>query len=130
MINDLYISKLQPKTTVKVFKSNIETNATEIKIYNKNGEVLEENDIIATGMQLELKLGELTRSFEIVVKGDLYSDGKADILDMIIINYARLKKETLTGAKFIAADIMEDGKITIDDLVKINKFRLRKISEI
>ena len=81
-------------------------------------------------MQLELKLGDLTRSFKIVVQGDVHSDGKANILDMIIINYARLRKETLTGAKFIAADIMEDGKIAINDLVKINKYRLRKISEI
>ena len=72
----------------------------------------------------------MSRRFEIVVKGDLYSDGKADILDMIIINYARLRKETLTGAKLIAADIVKDGKITIEDLAKINKFRLHKISEI
>ena len=129
-VSDIYISKLQPQTAVGVFKSNIETNATEINIYNKDGKLLEEDDIIATEMQLELKLGDLTRSFKIVVQGDVHSDGKANILDMIIINYARLRKETLTGAKFIAADIMEDGKIAINDLVKINKYRLRKISEI
>ena len=129
-INDIYISKLQPQTTVEVFKSNIEINATEINIYNKDGELLEDKDVIATGMQVELKLGKLMKRFEIVVKGDVHSDGKANILDMIIINYARLRKETLTGSKFIAADIMEDGRIAIDDLVKINRFRLHKISKI
>ena len=129
-IDENYISNIQPGTTVKQIKEGIETNATEINIYDKDGERLEANNIIATGMQIELKLGKLTRRLEIVVKGDLYSDGKADILDMIIINYARLRKETLTGAKLIAADIVKDGKITIEDLARINKFRLHKISEI
>ena len=129
-IEDGQIAKIQEKTTVDQFKQNIETNATEINIYNKNGELLDNNNIIATGMQLQLKLENETKNFTIVISGDVNEDGEADILDMIIINWARLKRKTLEGANFIAADVTGDGKVEIKDLVKMNRFRLHKITEL
>ena len=124
------VTRIQSKTTVDQFKFNIETNASEINIYNKKGELLNNNDIIATGMQVELKFENKIKNFTIIISGDVNEDGKSNILDMIIINRARLKRKTLEGVNFDAADVMKDGKVDIKDLVKINRFRLHKITKL
>ena len=129
-IEDTYISKVQEKTTVKVFKENIQTNATEIIVYNKDGETLEETQTLATEMQVELKYQSDTKVFTIAVAGDLNGDGETKFSDMSIVNRCRLNKKTLEGAYLLAADVTEDGIIDFKDLVKINRFRLHKITKL
>lgn len=129
-VDDLYITKIQNQKTVKEFKDNIETNATQISIYNKNQELLKDSDIIATGMQVEVKLGKQTKIFKLSVIGDVNGDGKIKLSDMSIVNRYRLNKQTLEGEYLLAADVNEDGKVDFKDLVKINKFRLHKITEL
>lgn len=91
-ISQSYISEISDKTTVQKFKSSIETNATEIKILNKNNEEMNSNGIIGTGMTLILKLGNKTESLKLVINGDTNGDGYVDIKDILAINKHRLKK--------------------------------------
>mgnify|MGYP006353396357 FL=1 len=124
------IEKIQEKTTAEQFILNIETNATEIIIYNKKGEVLENDNIIATGMKVQLKFKEETKEFTIVISGDVNEDGKASILDIMMINKVRLKQKTLEEANYAAADVTKDNKVDIKDIFRINMFRLHKITEL
>ena len=124
------ISKIQPETTVKEFKDKLQTNAAEINIYNKENEPLEDDDIIGTGMKLELKSGDKTQTFTLIVKGDVNGDGKADMLDITTINQYRLNKASLEEIYLKAGDVTEDGKVDLYDILKINMYRLHKINEL
>ena len=129
-IENEYISKIQPETTVKEFKDKLQTNAAEINIYNKENEPLEDDDIIGTGMKLELKSGDKTKTFTLIVKGDVNSDGKADMLDITTINQYRLNKASLEEIYLKAGDVTEDTKVDLYDILKINMYRLHKINEL
>ena len=108
------IYKIIDETTISVFKSNIETNAT-IKILDEDKEVTEDNKIIKTGMKLKLND---TKEFELIVRGDLNCDGKVTITDLskLILHYNETKGHNLTGNACDAADMNYDKKVTITDL--------------
>lgn len=128
-INDGYILKVQPSTKVSDFKSKINTNATQINVYN-NTKLLSSNEKIATGMKLELKNGSKTLTYTLIVSGDVNSDGIADFKDLVKINKSRLNKITLEEKYLLASDVNQDGKVDLKDLTKINRFRLCKIKEL
>ena len=127
-----YITKVQPETLISEFKAELETNATEINIYsNDNGtEPLGDDEIVATGMKLELKRGTQVRTFTIIVRGDVDGDGTAGMQDISTINRYRLNKRTLEEIYLKAADVVEDGNVDFFDIVRINRFRLHKITEL
>lgn len=130
-IDDNYVSKIQPKTTVEQLKENIQIeNDVEINIYNAKNELLTDTNIIGTNMKIELKAGSKTKIYTAIVKGDVDGNGIAEMIDMVIINKHRLNKKTLEGAYLKAADVTEDTKINLTDIIKINKYRLNKITEL
>lgn len=129
-IDDTYISNVQPKVSASDFKANIETNGTEINIYNKDNQLVSDSTKIGTGMKIEIKSGDAKKIFTIIVKGDLNGDGDVDFKDVVKINKARLNKEVLDEVYALAADVTGDGKVDFKDVVKINQFRLNKITEL
>ena len=129
-IDNIYISRIQEKVTVKEVKESIETNATQINIYNKDNELQKDDAKISTGMKIELKLNDEVKTFVLVVNGDIDGDGEIKFADLSMANRYRLKKITLEGAYFRAADVTGDGIVNFKDLVKINRFRLHKIIEL
>ena len=129
-IEETQISKIKAKMTIKTFKENMQTNATEIKVYNKDGEEQGENSTVATGMTIILKLNNETKTLKLIVVGDVTGDGKADFKDMVAMNKHRLNKKALDGEYLIAGDVTEDNKLDFKDMVKINKLRLNKIVQL
>lgn len=125
-----YLIDIQPHTEVNKFKQNIQTNATEINIYNSENKLLNNSEIVATGMKLELKNEEQIKSFTLIVNGDVNEDGEADFKDIIKINQIRLNKTSVEKINLVAADVVLDKVIDIKDIVKINQFRLNKISNL
>ena len=123
------ISKVQSQTTIQDFKDKIQTNATEINIY-KEDEIQHETTIISTGMRVELKLGNQTKNFTIVVQGDITGDGKIEFMDLLKVNQHILNKKVLTDENLLAADVTGDGKVSFIDLIRINSFRLHKLEEL
>ena len=61
----------------------MQTNATEINIYDQNNKLLTDTDKIGTGMKVELKNEEQTKTFTIIVKGDTDGDGTAEMIEEI-----------------------------------------------
>lgn len=129
-LDETYISNVQPKTKVSDFKANIETNGTHINIYNTNNQLINDSTKIGTGTKIEIKTESETKTFTIIVNGDVTGDGEADFIDIVKINQARLNKEELDDINFLAADVTKDGKIDFVDIVKINRIRLNKITEL
>jgi len=108
-----------------MLKENLETNATEINIYDKNNEKLTDNDLVGTKMKLELKRGDKQKSYTLIVRGDVNGDGEANINDIFAINSHRLGMKLLTGEYLEAADVNGDGTADVKDIFKINSYRLR-----
>ena len=129
-IDNTYITNIQPDTTVKEIKENLNTNAAQINIYDKNNELLEDGDIVGTGAILEVKSGNKTQTFTLIVKGDVNGDGRADMLDITTINQYRLNKISLEEIYLKAGDVTEDTKVDLYDILKINMYRLHKINEL
>ena len=124
-IEDKYISKISPLTTVAVFKQNVETKQ-EIVVTDKSGNILKENDFIGTNTKI--KVGSL--EYTLIVIGDTNGDTKADLQDILQINKHRLNKTNLKGTSLMAADVNQDGKVDLKDILQINKYRLGKIDNL
>ena len=129
-IDDMYISNIQPKTTVQALKNQFQTNATEVKVYNKDLQLQEDTSAIGTGMKVEFKLGDEIQTLTIIVRGDTEGDGKASFNDLLAMNSHRLGRKLLVAEYLLSADVNDNGKIDFDDMVKINQFRLERIKEL
>ena len=110
--NIKYIEKIMPETKIETLKSKITTNGKIIEIYNnKNEKITNENEFIATGMEIVIKLGEQEQRYIVVVIGDLNSDGKIGVGDLLRLSRYEAKIDTnLTGAYLRASDVAGKGK--------------------
>ena len=129
--DDNKIPDVPPETTVEDLKNEIKTEeGTEIVVKDKDGNVLEDTDIVGTGSSIEISKeiettpeGEtepekstVTETFEIIVSGDVNGDGWLSATDVSIISQAILGETTLDDTYIEAGDLNGDGKITITDL--------------
>ena len=115
LIEEGFISKIVPGTTIQELKTNVEVSK-EIIIKDKNGNALGENDKLSTGMTLQV--GD-TLQLTIIVTGDIDGTGEISLTDLAQLKLHYIEKEQLTGASLKAADINNDGKITITDLAQL-----------
>lgn len=121
---DKYISRINKETTKASFISNLDTNGT-IRIIKPDGTELEENELVGTGMSLEVTKDKEKIVLKIAVMGDLNGDGKVTATDLSTLNQTILKLVTLENEYKIAADLDENDKITATDLSTINKILLK-----
>lgn len=123
-IIDKYISNIERETLQQNFINKIETNGT-IRIIKEDGTELKADELVGTGMTLEIVKEEEKLQFEISVKGDFNGDGKVTAQDLSTINKAILKLISLNDEYKIAADLDENDKLTATDLSTINKMVLK-----
>lgn len=115
LIEEGFISKIIPETTVKELKTKVEASK-DIIIKDKNGNALGENDKLTTGMTLQV--GD-TLQLSVIVTGDIDGTGEISLTDLAQLKLHYIEKEPLTGASLKAADINSDGQITITDLAQL-----------
>ncbi|MGN1310408.1 MAG: hypothetical protein ACI4VP_01640 [Clostridia bacterium] len=122
----LYITNIQPKTTVENFKNKLETNATKIEIY-KDNTLVENSSFVKTGMIIKLQYEQDEVAFTLIVRGDVDKNGTADFWDMIEINQHRLGIDLLDDVCVVAGNVDEtDNELGFWDIIKINEYRLNK----
>ena len=93
--------------------ANIDVN---YKIIRNSKELTEEESIV-TGDILQMESGQ---EYKFIVKGDVNSDGVANIKDVIVLRKYLLMKNNLNEVEQLAADTDLDGKtIGIKDLVRM-----------
>ena len=119
-IEEGYILKIAPETTVAEFKQNVTlenvTTDPQMVFTDENGNVLQENSKIKTG--IKLKVGK-TLQYNLVVIGDIDKDSEITISDLAEMKLHLIENTLLTGIKLKAADIDADNDITINDLAQI-----------
>ena len=121
---DEYISRINKETIKSSFISNLDTNGT-IRIIKQDGKELGENELVGTGMTLEVTKDEEKIELKIVVMGDLNGDGKVTATDLSTLNQTILKLVKLENEYKIAADLDENDNLTATDLSTINKILLK-----
>ena len=124
-----YIRKVKAGLTVEQFWNNINENAY-VTIFDKDGNVVDSNALVATGMVAKLIVnGEVVDSVTVIVTGDVNGDGKITITDMCAVQHHVLETNLITGVYLLAADTQNDGKVTMTDFVQIQHHVL-EISQI
>ena len=109
---ELLVSKLKEKVL-----------GEHIQVF-KDGILLDNNDYITTGCEIKVDNGEEEKTYNVIIKGDLFRDGKIDQKDLLML--ARYIVEYEDSIKYMnkeslmASDVFEDGEFaTNKDLLKI-----------
>ena len=121
---DKYISRVEEETTKETFINNLKTNGT-IRVIKEDGTELEENELVGTGMTLEVTKDEEKIELKIAVMGDLSGDGKVTATDLSTLNQTILEIVTLENEYKIAADLDENDNLTVTDLSTLNSMLLK-----
>lgn len=105
-----YITGIEPGTGAADFVKNIAVSASDsVKLLTSSGS--ENSGKVATGNKVAVydASGNLKKTYDIVIYGDINGDGAVNALDMIKLNRHILGKGTLTGAYLEAADANRKG---------------------
>ena len=120
-LNNTYMSKIKPKTTVNQLIANCQTNGT-IEILDQNGKKLNGTDYVGTGMSLvDTKLDEKIE-VKLSVIGDLNGDGKVSLVDIARSELGYIGNIELKDEFLMAADINGNGKHTITDIARLEQY--------
>lgn len=126
--NSNYISDVKIGTSVAGIKSKINPENKNIKVVitstDSAGKTKELNDTttLGTGDIITITSGEETKSFRIVIYGDVNGDGKISALDYVKVKNYIMSSGDLSGSYKLAADINKDGNITAVDYVNVKNY--------
>lgn len=122
LLDEGYITKIMPETSLSDFQDNLATEE-HVEVIDKNGNSLEQESYIGTGMSC--KIGENT--YKLSVLGDVTGNGKISITDLVKTKLHVIKLKELEQDFQKSADINNDEEISITDLTAINLIQIRII---
>lgn len=111
-----YITGVAPETMASSFIKNISVSASgSIKLLTESGK--ENTGTVATGNKVAVYdlSGNLKKTYDIVIYGDVSGDGVVNVKDSMIIRRHIIGRSTLSGAYMEAADTSKDGTINVKD---------------
>ena len=126
---DRVIVGAEPLTTIGEFKDNLLNPNEYIKIYDSEGNELEDDEEVRTGLVIKLEYGSnVVDEAILVVRGDIDGDGVVSLADyMDIINHYVEIEEITEYPFFLAADVDEDETINMADATKLLNFYTENI---
>ncbi len=115
-----YITGVAPDTSASTFLKNISVSASgSVKLLTGGGS--ENTGKVGTGNKVAVydATGNLKKTYEVVIYGDVNGDGAINALDMIKLNRHILGKGTLSGSYLQAADAnrKNDGANALDMII-------------
>ena len=127
---DKIVIGAEPDTTIGEFKDNM-LNTELIKIYDRDGNELSDDDIVKTGQIIKLEYnGNVYDEAILILRGDIDGDGLIDVTDEALITDHILMATQITGYRFLAADVVEDGLLDVSDDSKITDYILMGIDSV
>lgn len=124
-----YITGLKVESDIKAIKEkiiNVNNSATVILKDRNDKEKI--SGKVATGDKILVTVGSETKTYEIVIYGDVNGDGIITASDYARVKNTFLKKSSLSGAFKEAADANKSGDITASDYARIKNTFLGKSS--
>lgn len=126
---DKYITGRAVNSDIKTIKEKILNANGEATVVLKDSSNKEKNSgIVKTGDKVTVTVGSQTKTYEIVVYGDVNGDGKITASDYARVKNTFLKKSSLSGVYKEAADANKSGSITASDYARIKNTFLGKSS--
>ena len=118
---DRVIVGAEPETTIGEFKDNLLNPNEYIKIYDSEGNELDDDEEVKTGLVIKLEYGNnVVDEAIMVIRGDIDGDGVVTLVDyMSIINHYVEVEEITDYPNFLAADVDEDETINMADALKL-----------
>ena len=120
IVNEVDIKKISVGTKVEDLVQNMTINEDYVIVDNEGNEV-EKDSIIKTGMKLKLENGQ---EFDLIVRGDLNCDGNVTLTDLskLILHYNGMRGFILEDCPYKAADMNFDEEITLTDVSQMVVF--------
>ena len=121
--NGTYITGIALGTDISVLKQKINNaySGATVTLMNQAGNV-KNSGIIVTGDKIKIELPKETKTYEIVVYGDVNGDGKVAATDYVRIKNHIMETSILSGCYKEAADVNKDTKVAATDYVKIKNY--------
>ena len=123
-IDSNYITGLSFTTKASGFETLVTASEPKAKVVVKRGNSTITTGNVITGDIVTITSGDETKTYTIILDGDINKDGKISILDLLAEQKHLLGTNKLTGITAKAADVNKDGKISILDLLAVQKHLL------
>lgn len=125
-----YISNIKIGTSAGSITSKLKNNNDKITVkitsIDSSNKTIEKKDSTAlgTGDIVTISNGTETKSFRIVIYGDVNGDGLVSAVDYVKIKNYIISASELSGSYKLAADVNNDGTITAVDYVNVKNYIL------
>jgi len=116
-----YLSGINVSTTVDDLKSKLLTIAPNASINIKNSSGSEKSGILCTGDTVTITSGSETKTYSVVIYGDVNGDGVLDSTDLLRIRQQLIGSRILSGANYQAANITKDTAVDSTDLLRMRQ---------
>ena len=115
-----YLSGISLSYTGNSIKNKLQSADSKaiINVANSNGSEKTTGKIV-TGDKVTIKSGSETKTFSVVIYGDVSGDGQIKASDYVLIKNSIMGTKTLSNAYAKAADVNKDGKVKASDYVLI-----------
>ena len=120
-----YITGISVGSDISVIKDKILNANEEATVILKSSYDQEKNSgTVATGDIINVTVGSDTKTYEIVIYGDVNGDGIINNIDFIRFKKHLLGDITLSGPYKESVDITKDGNINNIDFIRLKKYLL------
>ena len=125
--NSTYIYNVTLGTTVEGMINKLQkgNSYASINIKDKDNKAKTSGSIV-TGDKVTITSGDSTKTYTVIIYGDVSGDGEITVLDLSLVQMHLLKKKSLTGAYAQAGDVSRNGSVDILDLSKVQMHLLKK----
>lgn len=107
-----YISGISVGTTSDSLINSLKINSGVSVSVDNSG-------VLTTGRKVTITSGSETKTYSVVIYGDLNGDGKISSLDYVGIKNSIMGTKSLSSIQKISGDVNRDGKISALDYVKV-----------
>lgn len=126
-----YLIGLETSTKLDEFKTHLKNDPDMLKVYDLNGDEIDESARIGTGFLVKLVYEEeVWDELSIVVRGDLDGNGLITMPDFSIMKNYINKVSTLGFLTMKAADLNKDEKVTMPDFSIMKNYINKAISSV
>lgn len=118
--NDKYIHGFNVGSDISIIKEKI-VNANKVAVVTLNDSSGKEKNsgVVATGDSVTITVGNETKTYEVVIYGDVTGDGKISAADYLKIKNTIMGTATLSGPYKEAADVDKNGSFKASDYLRI-----------
>ncbi len=121
---NLFVTKVQPKTSVSDFNNGVTSEGSYI-VKDSKGNAISGTGYVTTGSKVVFNTGTDTKEYTIVVIGDLNFDGKITVTDLAAVQRIILNATSNPSEEVLkAANVNNDTKITVSDLAGVQRYIL------